>query len=178
MNAPAADEGAGHRAGDGDLGERIGQALRGRAVATAESFTVARVGQALSAVGGSGEWFRGSVLAYHRDVKYRVLHVPPGPVVTARTAEAMAVNVARMFDAGVSVATTGAAGPSSQDGADPGTVFVAWFVDGSVDVEQHDLPGGPSEVIDAAVRVALEGLLARLERRASSPPPDRVADSA
>jgi len=64
-------------------------------------------------------------VAYHTDVKHEVLGVPPGPVVTAEAAAAMATGVRRLLRADVVVAVTGAGGPGPQDGQDPGTVFLA-----------------------------------------------------
>jgi nicotinamide-nucleotide amidase len=150
------------------LADSIGDALGSRRVATAESCTAGAVAQALATGDGASQWLLGGVVSYHRDVKYEVLGVPRGPVVNAPAAEAMARGVCRVLGADVSVAITGAAGPDGQDGAEPGTVFLAFAGrddgtgDARVDVEEHHFPGSPAEVCFAATKAALEGLATRL----------------
>ena len=50
---------------------------------------------------------------------------PEGPVVSAPAAAAMATGVAAKLGADVGLAVTGVAGPDSQEGHPPGTVFMA-----------------------------------------------------
>lgn len=150
------------------LATTIGEALGERRVATAESCTAGAVAQALATGDGASDWLLGGVVSYHRDVKYELLGVRRGPVVNAPAADAMARGVCRVLGADVSVAITGAAGPDGQDGAEPGTVFVAFAIGGAggdevhVDVEEHHFPGSPAEVCAAATKAAVEGLAARL----------------
>ncbi|WP_327323434.1 CinA family protein [Streptomyces sp. NBC_01210] len=71
--------------------------------------------------------FRGGVIAYQTEVKASVLGVDPrllnteGAVVAAQMAE----GVRRLMDASYGLATTGVAGPDTQDGKRIGTLFVA-----------------------------------------------------
>jgi nicotinamide-nucleotide amidase len=58
-------------------------------------------------------------------VKFDVLDVPEGPVVSLEAASAMAVGAREVLGADVSVAVTGVAGPDEQEGHPVGTVFVA-----------------------------------------------------
>ena len=57
---------------------------RGLSLAVAESVTGGLVGARLTAVPGAGDVLRGGVVAYASDVKFALLGVPEGPVVTAR----------------------------------------------------------------------------------------------
>ncbi|MDP6213838.1 MAG: CinA family protein, partial [Acidimicrobiales bacterium] len=102
-------------------------------LATAESLTGGLIGSRLTDVPGSSRTFRGSVVAYAGDVKRELLGVPEGPVVGEEAVSAMAAGVCRVLGADVSVAVTGVAGPDSQDGQDPGTVWMATCVDGEVE---------------------------------------------
>jgi nicotinamide-nucleotide amidase len=133
-----------------------------RTIATAESCTAGAVAQALATGEDASDWFRGGVVAYHRDVKYNVLEVPRGPVVNHTTARAMAAGAARLLDARAVVSVTGAAGPDGLDGAPPGTVFIGYWCDGAVDSVEHHFGGTPPEVLAAATVEALAGLAARL----------------
>jgi nicotinamide-nucleotide amidase len=71
----------------------------------------------------------------------------------------MARGVRRLLGADVAVAVTGAGGPASQDGQDPGTVYVA--VDDGADqrVQELHLDGDPEEISVAAAEATLRTLL-------------------
>ena len=141
-----------------EVTERLGAHLDGRTVAVAESCTGGLVAWTLAAAPGSGEWFRGGLVAYQRDVKFELLDVTPGPVVSTRAAEEMAVGVAALLHADVSVAVTGAAGPDPHDGAAPGTVIIAVAVDGHTTTCEYHIDGPPSAVAKGACARALRDL--------------------
>ena len=141
---------------DQTLADRIGSRLGDRRLGCAESFTAGQLAQAFAAAEGSGDWFRGGVVAYRREVKHAVLAVPPGPLVTPETAVAMARGVAELLDVEVAVASTGAAGPDGLDGAPPGTVVIGWVIDGATGSEVHHLDGDPAEVPRRGTTLALE----------------------
>lgn len=103
----------------------VGHLLRaqGLTLGVAESLTGGLVGSRLANVVGSSEWFRGSVVAYASDVKFDVLGVPEGPVVSQEAARAMALGARKVLGADVGISVTGVAGPADQDGRPPGTVF-------------------------------------------------------
>jgi nicotinamide-nucleotide amidase len=89
---------------------------RGLTLATAESCTGGLVAARLTAVPGSSDVFRGSVVAYADDVKTDELGVPADVLaahgaVSAETAEAMAAGVGERLHADIGVSDTGVAGP-------------------------------------------------------------------
>lgn len=98
---------------------------RGLSLGTAESLTGGLVAARLVDVPGASSWFRGAVVAYDSAVKFKVLGVPEGPVVTEEAAIAMAHGARRALDADVGLGITGVAGPDPQEDQPPGTVFVA-----------------------------------------------------
>jgi nicotinamide-nucleotide amidase len=148
---------------DDELAARVGELLDGRSVATAESCTGGLVAQALARATGSLDWFRGGVVAYQRGVKYDVLGLTPGPVVTERAAQEMARGVARLLGADVAVSVTGAAGPDPLDGAAPGTVVVGTFVDGRAAARVLRFEGDPGAVCADACAASLRELVSVLE---------------
>jgi len=93
-------------------------------LATAESLTGGLIASRLVDVIGASRWFRGGVVAYDPAVKHTVLGVPPGPVVTAEAARAMAEGACRVLGSDVGLGITGVAGPDEEEGLVPGTVFV------------------------------------------------------
>ncbi|MGA2836620.1 MAG: competence/damage-inducible protein A [Acidimicrobiales bacterium] len=97
---------------------------KGLTLGLAESLTGGLAASRLVNVPGASAWFRGSVVSYASEVKFDVLGVPEGPVVSEDAARAMAVGARRVLGADVGLSVTGVAGPAGQDGRPPGTVFV------------------------------------------------------
>lgn len=105
-------------------------AAAGHTVAVAESLTAGRLGAALADAPGASQTFRGGVIAYQTEVKASVLGVDPRLLNTEGAvhpdvAAQMAEGVRRLMDASYGLATTGVAGPDTQDGKRIGTLFVA-----------------------------------------------------
>jgi nicotinamide-nucleotide amidase len=98
---------------------------KGLTLAVAESVTGGLVTARLVNVVGASTWLKGGVVAYDSAVKFDLLDVPVGPVVSDAAASAMADGVRRRLGADVGLAVTGVAGPDPQDGEKPGTVFLA-----------------------------------------------------
>jgi nicotinamide-nucleotide amidase len=119
---------------------------RGETLGLAESLTGGLVGSRCAAVPGASNWFRGSIVSYASDVKFSLLGVPEGPVVSADAAKAMAVGAAKALGADVGLAVTGVAGPDEQDGQAVGTVFYGVARGGHVDAVEVRLPGDRDRV--------------------------------
>jgi len=137
---------------------------RGLTVAVAESLTGGKIACHLAAAPSSSTWFRGGIVAYSSEVKYDVLGVPRGPVVSESAAAAMARGVARVLGATLSVAVTGVGGPEPQEGQPPGTVWLAVAAGDGVRTELRHFRGDPPEVLDQTVLHALQLLRAALPR--------------
>lgn len=137
---------------------------RGLRIAAAESLTTGRVLASLGKGKGASDWFAGGVVAYLDEVKFDVLGVEEGPVVTPTCALQMAQGVAKLVDADASVATTGAGGPEAQDGQPPGTVFIAVRVGEVMTAAGFYFEGEPADVVGQATSRALALLLDRLRQ--------------
>ena len=138
----------------------------GLTIGVAESLTGGLVGSRLAEVPGSSEWFRGSIVAYDSQVKFDLLDVPEGPVVSRSAAAAMATGARRVLKADVGLGVTGVAGPTTQDDQPVGTVFTAVDLDGSVEVRELHLPGGRQLVRQLAAICLVDQLRRRLLDRA------------
>ena len=114
---------------------------RSLTLAVAESLTGGLIASRLVNVVGASSWFRGGVVSYASDVKYDVLGVPEGPVVSGPAAEAMAEGVRRLLKSDVGLSVTGVAGPEEQDGQPAGTVFVGISLGEHVTHAALHLPG-------------------------------------
>lgn len=101
------------------------------AIATAESCTGGAVSQAITSVPGSSAVMRGAVVAYHNNVKNKVLGVGSNVLavkgaVSEEVVRQMACGVAQLMDADCAIATSGIAGPGGGTPEKPvGTVWVA-----------------------------------------------------
>jgi nicotinamide-nucleotide amidase len=152
-----------------ELVERVAAAAHGGGitVAVAESLTGGQLAAALSAGPDASRWFRGGVVAYSPEVKFRVLGVEPGPVVTAACAEQMAAGVAELTEASVALAVTGVGGPEPEESHPPGTVWLAVWAQGRSRAQLLSFDGSPAEVLEATVQRSL-GILAETCRQVTS----------
>jgi nicotinamide-nucleotide amidase len=101
-------------------------------------------------------------VAYDSQVKFDLLGVPEGPVVSAEAAAAMAEGARRALQSSVGLGITGVAGPTTQDDQPVGTVFMAVTIDGRTDVAEHHLPGSRPLVRQLATISLLDMLRRRL----------------
>ena len=140
-------------------------AAAGLSVAVAESLTGGLVAARLTEHAGASEVVRGGVVSYASAVKFELLGVPEGPVVTEDAARAMAEGVATRLGADVGLATTGVAGPADAEGLPPGTVCLAVWIDGSADAITVRFPGDRTQVRQFSVISLLDLLRRRLAAR-------------
>jgi nicotinamide-nucleotide amidase len=135
---------------------------RGLTLATAESLTGGLMGARLTDVPGASAWYRGGVVSYASAVKFSVLGLPEGPVVSEAAAAAMASAARSVLGADVGIGVTGVAGPDEQEGQPVGTVFVGLDLVGAVEVLHLRLPGDRRRVREFSVISALDLLRRRL----------------
>jgi nicotinamide-nucleotide amidase len=129
----------------------------GLTVGLAESLTGGLAASRLVNVPGASGWFRGSVVSYASEVKFTLLGVPEGPVVSHDAARAMAEGARRVLGADVGLSITGVAGPDEQDGQPPGTVFVGLALgDGAAESFAFNVPGDRDRVRQYATIAALD----------------------
>ncbi len=128
----------------------------GLTLGLAESLTGGLAASRLVDVPGASAWFRGAVVSYASEVKFEVLGVTEGPVVSEQAARAMAEGARRVLGADVGLSITGVAGPTEQDGQPPGTVFVGLARSGRVETVRFTLPGDRVRVRSYATIAALD----------------------
>jgi nicotinamide-nucleotide amidase len=133
---------------------------QGRTLAVAESLTGGQVSATLVGVPGASVVLRGAVVAYATALKAELLGVDRDLLdargaVDPEVARQMAAGVRARLGADVGLATTGVAGPTSQDGHPPGTVHVAVASGDGVTVRSLHLGGDRPQVRTAAVDAVL-----------------------
>ena len=125
----------------------------------AESVTGGLICGRLTNVAGSSEVFRGGIISYASDVKFDVLSVDRGPVVSEAAAMQMAQGARRVLGADVGLAVTGVAGPDEQDGQPVGTLCVGIALpDGTLLATTSVLPGLRDQMRQFSVITALDFL--------------------
>ncbi len=138
-------------------------------VGAAESLTGGAVSSALAMGEGAADWYHGCVVSYSPAVKYDVLGVTPGPLVTPRCALEMVAGAVEVLEVDAAVSTTGAGGPGPEEGQPQGTVHVGLHVRGEVFSRELRLDGDPGEIVQAATEQALGLLLEAMRSQVTSP---------
>jgi nicotinamide-nucleotide amidase len=137
---------------------------RGLTLGLAESVTGGLIASRLVNVPGASNWFRGGLVSYASDLKFNLLHVTPGPVVSAEAAEQMAVGARELLGVDVALSVTGVAGPEEQDDQPAGTVFAGIAFADHVSSVAFRLPGDRPRVRSYGAISALNALRQAIDR--------------
>ena len=125
----------------------------------AESVTGGLVAGRLTAIAGASDVFRGAIVSYDSAVKFDLLNVTRGPVVSESAAKEMAVAVRKSLGSDIGLALTGVAGPTEQDGVKVGTLCVGLALpNGDVRSTTFSLPFGREQMRQISVISALNFL--------------------
>jgi len=131
-------------------------------LATAESCTGGTIAKKITSIAGSSNYFVGSLVAYQAFIKIKELNVDAKlieeySVVSSQVAEAMAKGILQKFETDYAIATTGNAGPTT-DNTDKtvGTVFIAIATPTTIYSEEFFFGKPREKVIERASNKALE----------------------
>ncbi|MCI8477239.1 MAG: competence/damage-inducible protein A [Oscillospiraceae bacterium] len=137
----------------------------------AESCTGGLIAKRFTDLPGASAVFRGGIVSYTNTVKEGLLKVPQALLeeygaVSAQVAEAMAQGARQALGCDLAVATTGVAGPDSDDRGNPvGLVFVALSTSEGTQVKRLESPaGGRPRIRNTAASHAFQLLLHYLQR--------------
>jgi nicotinamide-nucleotide amidase len=147
-----------------ELGEKL--RARGWMLATAESCTGGWVGQLLTSLPGSSNWYERGFITYANTAKIEMLGVPveildTHGAVSEETASAMAAGALAHSHAQATLAISGIAGPGGGTPQKPvGLVCYGWaLADGTVMSSTCRLDGDREEIRSRAVAAAMRGLI-------------------
>jgi nicotinamide-nucleotide amidase len=139
--------------------------VSGLTLGLAESVTGGLVAARLTAIPGASDVLRGSIVSYASEVKFDLLGVEPGPVVSEQAALQMAQGARSTLGADIGLALTGVAGPTEQDQMPVGTLCVAIAgPDGSL-TKTLRLPGQREQMRQFSVISSLDLLRGYLRDR-------------
>ena len=138
---------------------------RGLTLGLAESLTGGLIASRLVSIPGASDVLQGSVVSYASEVKFDVLGVPVGPVVSDDAVRAMSEGACRVLNSDVGIAVTGVAGPDEQEGVPVGTVFMATTLDGVTETSMAKFPFNREQSRQFTVITVLDHLRRRLLAR-------------
>jgi len=153
--------------------EVVGKMLRnrGETLATAESCTGGLVGERITEIAGSSDYYIEGLITYANEAKTRLLGVPTELIaekgaVSAEVAEAMADGARQRAGTTYAVSITGVAGPSGGSEEKPvGTVFVGYSgPDGTLSMH-FTMPGDRHLVRWRSSQAALDLLRRQILKR-------------
>lgn len=138
-------------------------------LAVAESCTGGMVGERITAVPGSSNYFLGGFITYSDLLKTELLGVDPALIeqhsaVSNEVACAMAQGARERTGATFALSITGEAGPESNSGVPVGTVFVGFAGPDATDAIRLGMPGDRTRIRGFATQAALDLLRRRLLR--------------
>lgn len=154
------------------LAQQVGAALKSRALmlATAESCTGGWIGEAVTMVPGSSDWYERGFITYSYVSKREMLGVKTKTLqkfgaVSEQTVTEMVAGALAASHAQIAVAVSGTAGPAGGTPEKPvGTVCLAWALRGGEPVaETRHFAGDREAVRRQAVERALERVLELLD---------------
>jgi len=157
---------------DALLAEEVGRLLRskGLTISVGESCTGGRLGDMLTDVPGSSDYFLGGVISYSNDAKVNLLGVNSKTLkargaVSEEVAIQMAAGARTRLGADIGIGVTGIAGPAGGTPTKPvGLVYVAVSSRRSSECSRNVFRGSRSSIKDKSARKALEMVRELLER--------------
>ncbi len=124
-------------------------------LATAESLTGGILSARIVNVPGASEFFLGGLVSYASAIKEKFLGVS-APVVSNTAVVAMASEVRRLFGSDIGLSTSGVAGPASQEGAEPGSVYIGISLGDKAEAYYFRLRGDRERVRQVSAMHALD----------------------
>lgn len=143
-------------------------AAHGYTVASAESCTGGNIAHLITAIPGCSDYYRGSVVSYHNEVKENVLGVSAQDLmahgaVSEPVVQQMAYGACRVCGTDCAVATSGIAGPGGGSPEKPvGTVWIAACTPQGLWTQLLHCHGDRQAVIERASALALKLLVEHL----------------
>jgi len=141
----------------------VGKLLRARGatLSVAESCTGGMLGERITSVSASSDYFVGGFLVYTDRMKTAMLGVDPAALaehtaVSEEVARAMAEGARAKTGSTYAISVTGEAGPESATGAPVGTAFIGFAGPGGSDAQRFNLFGDRTGVRTRATNSALD----------------------
>ncbi len=144
------------------LEEKVGELLRKKSLtlATAESCTGGLLGNKITNIPGSSDYYLGGVIAYSNEIKKLICKVKEETLkqygaVSKETAIEMAKGIRNYYQADIGLSTTGVAGPTSSERKPIGLVYIGIASQKKAVVEEYHFLGNREMIKEQAAQMAL-----------------------
>ncbi|WP_137597635.1 CinA family protein [Paucilactobacillus kaifaensis] len=130
-------------------------------ISAAESLTAGNFQTNIAATKHASQVYPGGFITYSTISKTKLLTIDPGlikqyGVVSAQTAEAMAISTQKLLDVDVALGFTGAAGPTGLDGEPVGRVWIGITYANQIWSANFNFTGTPTEIMDQSCQAGIE----------------------
>ena len=132
-------------------------------ISCCESITAGLFMSKLAEISGASKVFKGGIVSYWNEVKEKLVGVDKSiidsfGVVSAKCAEAMAINVANKFKTNVAVSFTGNAGPDTLEGKEAGLIYSTIKINDEIYTFEDKLSGSRNEIRNEIVEITAQRL--------------------
>ena len=136
-------------------------------ISTAESITGGLIASKICEIPGASNYFKGGVVSYTKEATCSLLglnmeDINKYGVYSKETVVAMAEGIKNKTKSDVAVATSGVAGPGSDEGVEAGTVYFCYYLEDKILTEKKVFKGSRNEIRDEASSYALSTLVGLL----------------
>lgn len=136
-------------------------------ISTAESITGGLIASKICEISGASNYFKGGVVSYTKEAKCSLLglnmdDIDKYGVYSKETVIAMALGVKERTKSDIAVATSGVAGPGSDEGVEAGTVYFCYYIENKIITEKKVFEGLRNEIRDKASSYAISTLVGLL----------------
>jgi nicotinamide-nucleotide amidase len=138
-------------------------------LSTCESFTGGSIASLITQVPGSSNAFNGGLVTYTNAIKQIVAGVSGETIqsfgaVSENTVKEMAENTRRKLGSDYALATSGVAGPETQEGKPVGHLYIALATPGKTEIFAYHMSGTRQQIIKRASKEALYLLWKHLKK--------------
>lgn len=133
-------------------------------ICTAESITGGMIASNICNIEGASQIFNGGIVAYTKKMKQKLLglnidDINKYGVYSEKTVFSMAKAVKEKTESDIAIATSGVAGPYSDENVAPGTVYFCFYIKDKYFLEKKVFNGSRNEVRSKASMYACERLI-------------------
>ena len=129
-------------------------------ISTAESITGGLIASKICEIPGASNYFKGGVVSYTKEAKCSLLglkmdDIEKYGVYSKETVCSMAKGIKEKTNSDIAIATSGVAGPGSDEDVEAGTVYFCYYIEDNIFTEKQVFEGNRNEIRVKAAEYAL-----------------------
>ena len=136
-------------------------------ISTAESLTAGLIASKICEISGASNYFKGGIVSYTKETKCMLLglkmeDIEKYSVYSNETVISMAKGIKEKTNSDIAIATSGVAGPGSDEGVPAGTVYYCFIIKDKIITEKKKFKGERNEVRNEASLYAINRIISLL----------------